>query len=62
MDQLKFSPDEKRSILRICAAILHLGNIEFAPNKDGTGSVIVNEPGSFTFLFLFINFYHLSRY
>ena len=52
MDQLNFSKDEKRSILRICAAILHLGNIEFAPNKDATGSVIVNETGLFSLPFL----------
>mmetsp|Transcript_7888 Transcript_7888/g.13279 ORF Transcript_7888/g.13279 Transcript_7888/m.13279 type:complete len:1294 (-) Transcript_7888:21-3902(-) len=43
MDGLNFSPDEKRSILQICAAILHLGNIRFVPNSDGTGSVIENE-------------------
>ena len=43
MDGLNISPDEKRGILQICAAILHLGNIQFAPNSDGTGSVIANE-------------------
>ena len=45
MDGLNFSPDEKRSILQICAAILHLGNIRFIPNSDGTGSVVENEDG-----------------
>lgn len=45
MDILKFSPDEKKSLLRVCAAILHLGNIVFIPNDDGTGSVIQNNDG-----------------
>ena len=43
MDGLNFSPDEKHSILQICAAILHLGNIQFIPNSDGSGSAIANE-------------------
>jgi myosin heavy subunit len=43
MDGLNFSPEEKKAIIQICAAILHLGNIVFTPNSDGTGSVIQNE-------------------
>lgn len=43
MDGLNISADEKYSILQICAAILHLGNIQFAPNADGSGSIIKNE-------------------
>ena len=57
MDGLNFSPDEKRSILQICAAILHLGNIRFVPNSDGTGSVIENEDGMiyYKIIFIYIN-------
>lgn len=45
MDGLNFAPDEKYSILKICAAILHLGNVQFKPNSDGTGSIVANEDG-----------------
>ena len=49
MDGLNFTADQKHSILQICAAILHLGNIQFVPNADGTGSVIANEDGAYFF-------------
>jgi hypothetical protein len=52
MDILKFTPDEKKSLLRVCAAILHLGNIVFIPNDDGTGSIIQNNDGMNTLFFL----------
>lgn len=45
MDGLNFTQEEKYSIFKTCAAVLHLGNIQFGPNSDGTGSVIVNEDG-----------------
>lgn len=42
MEKLEFSESERRTLFRIVAAILHLGNLSFIPNADGSGSIIEN--------------------
>eukprot|EP01100_Stratorugosa_tubuloviscum_P007534 TRINITY_DN3124_c0_g1_i1.p1 TRINITY_DN3124_c0_g1~~TRINITY_DN3124_c0_g1_i1.p1 ORF type:complete len:1462 (-),score=863.00 TRINITY_DN3124_c0_g1_i1:229-4614(-) len=43
LDRLDFEPHYKNDIIRITAALLHLGNIEFAPDAKGSGSVVKNQ-------------------
>jgi len=40
MEKLNFGEENKKSLLRVCAAILHLGNLQFVP--EGEGSVVSN--------------------
>jgi myosin V len=47
MDVVGIKPDEKREILRIVAAILHLGNIEFV-DAGADNSDIKNMQGKFS--------------
>ena len=54
METLNFTPDEKKSLLRVCAAILHLGNIVFIPDADGTGSIVQNTDGLVFYFHKFI--------
>lgn len=44
MDVVGFSPDEKRSCLRITAAILHIGNIQFVDAGQDNCSIRDNNP------------------
>ena len=43
MSVLGFEPDEVQAILRIVAAVLHLGNIEFKTNARSQGASITND-------------------
>lgn len=40
MDVLKFNPQERQELYSIVAAILHLGNVNFT--ADGEGSKVAN--------------------
>lgn len=48
MDVMGISADERNNIFSILAAILHLGNVEFAPHD--AGSVVRNADGRRLFL------------
>ncbi|KAL2609153.1 hypothetical protein R1flu_027726 [Riccia fluitans] len=47
MDIVGISPEEQEAIFRVVAAILHLGNVEFAPGKEPESSVPKNESSRF---------------
>ncbi|XP_019463633.1 PREDICTED: myosin-17-like [Lupinus angustifolius] len=47
MDVLGISEDEQEAIFRVVAAILHLGNIEFAKGEEFDSSVIKDEKSRF---------------
>lgn len=40
---MNFSDDDIGSIHRILAAILHLGNIQFQPDEEGDGSIVMTD-------------------
>lgn len=44
MNAIGFTDAEQQQILRLIAAILHLGNITFGENKGGQ-TVVTNETG-----------------
>jgi myosin heavy subunit len=52
-EDMGFSPQEIRSVLQLVAAVLHLGNIDIVPLKQGEASAVaVNEDGSTSIAFV----------
>ena len=48
MDRMEFTKEEQHWLFKTVATVLHVGNLEFAP--DGEGSTVANQDRAFTML------------